>query len=208
MIVGWDISTSAIGICVRDDDGKVIEFGVIYPSGSSHAEKHKNAASQVVTFCKRICNNARHYVEERLGGFTGGFTSAQTLMALSAMNAVISFVLSDFGPVTHIAPASVNRIVKFKKPKGSDRKEEVVKLVRSLESSFPYEETIHGNPVKGTDDMADAWMLSEAGLRVEKGLASLERSTKVASNNSKARAAKIGSPKKGRVRIPLPEQKV
>lgn len=208
MIVGWDVSTSAIGICVRDDDGKVIEFGVIYPEGETHAAKHRSAAAQVVNFCKRVCPDARHFVEERLGGFTGGLTTKQTLMALAAINAVVSFVLAEFGPVTHIAPVTVNRITGFKKPKGVERKPEVVKFVRSRESSFPYRETTAGNLAKGVSDMADAWMLAEAGTKISKGVASIGQPKKAAGSDRKARPPKARGKAKGGVRVPVPEPEV
>lgn len=203
MIVGWDVSTSAIGICVRQDDGKLVEFGVIYPKGDTHREKHISAAAQVVNFCKRVCPKADHFVEERLGGFTGGLTTKQTLMALAAMNAVVSFILSDFGSVTHIPVVTVNRIVGFKKPKDSDRKVEVIKLVRSREPEFPYRETTGGKYAKGVDDMADAWMLAEAGLKVQKGEASIGQPQKAPGGKGKARRAKGDGTKKGRVRVPM-----
>lgn len=208
MIVGWDISTSAIGICVKDDEGKTVEFGVIYPAGATMFEKQKNAAGQVVSFCKRVCPKAQHFVEDRLGGFTGGRTSSQTLMALAAMNAVVSFVLSEFGSVTHIPPVTVNRIMGFKKPKGAERKPLVVKLVRSREPSFPYRETAGGNYVKGTDDMADAWMLAEAGGRITRGEASIGQPKKASGGERKARTAKGKREPQGGVGIPVPEPEV
>ncbi len=197
MIVGWDVSTSAIGICVRDDSGKLIEFGVIYPKGATHREKHISAATQVVNFCKRVCPNAAHFVEERLGGFTGGLTTKQTLMALAAMNAVVSFVLSDFGTVAHIPVVTVNRIVGFKKPKDTDRKTEVIKLVRSREPTFPYRETPAGKYAQGVDDMADAWMLAEAGLKVIRGEASIGQPKKAPRRKGKAGGTKVRGDEEG-----------
>lgn len=205
-IVGWDISTSAIGVCVREDAGRTLEFGVIYPVGATHALKHRNAAAQVVNFCKRVCPVAVHYVEERLGGFTGGMTTKQTLMALASMNAVISFVLADFGTVVHVPPITTKRITGLKVPKGGDKKVEVIGLVRSREPSFPYAETAAGNYVRGTDDMADAWLLAEAGLRVSRGEASLGQSKQDKGARGKARARKGDVPKEGRVRVPVPRK--
>jgi hypothetical protein len=206
MIVGWDVSTSAIGICVRDDIGKVIEFGVIYPKGDSHREKHIDAAAQVVNFCKRVCPKADHFVEERLGGFTGGLTTKQTLMALAAMNAVVSFILHDFGSVVHIPVRTVDRIVGFKKPKDANRKVEVIKLVRTLEPSLPYAETDAGNYVRGTDDMADAWMLAQAGTRVKRGEASIGQPKKAAGRKGKTGGAQVDGKDQGGVRIPVPRK--
>lgn len=196
-ICGWDISTSAIGVCVREDDGRTREFGVIYPVGLTHAQKHRNAAGQIISFCKRVCPQASHYVEERLGGFTGGMTTRQTLMALAAMNAVASFILADFGTVTHVTPIAAKRIAGLIVPKGGDKKQAVIGLVRSREPSFPYAETAHGNPVRGTDDMADAWLLSEAGRLLQSGQASLGHKSKASGGKTKARRAKAGSPKEG-----------
>ena len=203
MIVGWDISTSAIGVCVRDDSGKTIEFGVIYPIGASHAEKHRSAATQVVNFCKRVCPSASHYVEERLGGFTGGMTTKQTLMSLAAMNAVVSFVLSDFGSVVHIPPITTKRITGLKVPKGGDKKVEVIRLARSQEPSFPYAETASGNYVRGTDDMADAWLLAQAGIMISRGEAEIGQSKKAQGGRGKARSRKGDVPKERRVRVPV-----
>ncbi len=206
LLVGWDISTSAIGVCVRSDDGTTIEFGVIYPVGSTHAEKHVNAAAQVRNFCKRVCPVASHYVEERLGGFTGGMTTKQTLMVLAAMNAVVSFVLADFGPVVHIAPITTKRITGLVVPKGGDKKVEVIRLVRSREPSFPYFETTGGNYVRGTDDMADAWLLSEAGLRISRGEAAIGPKKKAESDRGKARPGKGDVPKERGVRVHVPRK--
>ena len=204
MIVGWDISTSAIGICVRRADGKIVEFGVIYPKGLSQYEKHRDAANQVSTFCKRVCPQAQHFVEERLGGFTGGKTTRQTLMVLASMNAVVSFVLADFGPVVHIAPITTKRITGLVVPKGGDKKVEVIRLARSREPSFPYAETAAGNYVRGTDDMADAWLLAEAGLMISRGEASIGQPKKVKGPRAKARADKGDLSEEGRVRVRVP----
>lgn len=190
MIVGWDVSTTAIGICVKDDDGSTVEFGVIYPVGTTHSEKHRNAAAQVVNFCKRVCPSGTHVVEQHLGGFSGGFSSAQTKMALASMNAVISYVLGDYGTVMHILPVTTKRIMGLTKLEGEDKKDAVVRLARSADPNFPYRETPKGNWVKGTDDMADAWLLAEAGAKVLRGEASIGPAAKTKRHKGEARRAK------------------
>lgn len=192
MIVGWDVSSAAIGICVKDDAGKTLEFGVIYPAGKTHAEKHRDAARQVITFCKRVCPRAVHFVEERLGGFTGGMTTKQTLMVLAAMNAVVSYVLADFGEVHHLPPVTTKRITGLVVPKGGNKKEEVVKLARSREPTFPYQETPAGNWVRGTDDMADGWLLAEAGGKILRGEATVGQQKKAKGRRRKARPSETG----------------
>jgi hypothetical protein len=196
MIIGWDVSTSAIGICVKDDAGKTLEFATLFPIGITHALKHRDAAYRVKCFIEKYLKimhpDAKfvHVIEERLGGFTGGLTTKQTLMALAAMNAVISFVLADSGKVIHLAPVTTKRITGLIVPKGGNKKEEVIKLVRSREPTFPYFETKSGNYVKGTDDMADAWLLAEAMVMVNDGRATVGQSKKASSNKNKTRRPK------------------
>lgn len=192
MVFGWDISTSAIGICIKDDSGKTLEFAVLFPQGKTHLEKHRDAATKVLSFVgSRINETAVHIVEERLGGFTGGLTTKQTLMALAAMNAVISYILSASGTVVHIPPITTKRIMGLNVPKGGNKKEEVIRLVRAQEPAFPYSETKSGNYVKGTDDMADAWLLAGAWVKVSKGEATIGQPKKASRNKSK-----VGAPKR------------
>lgn len=214
MIIGWDISTSAIGVCVKDDAGVTLEFGVIYPEGDSQHLKQISAAGQVDEFCKRARSRyspdrgptPSHFVEDRLGGFTGGLTTRQTLMSLAAMNAVVSFVLSGHGGVVHVPPISAKRIGGLKVPKGGDKKAAVIELVRSVEPSFPYAETRAGNAAKGVDDMADAWLLAETGRRLLHGEATLGQSKQAEGRRGKAGKPAAGGPKEGRVRVPVPRK--
>lgn len=194
MIIGWDISTSAIGVCVRRD-GHPDEFHVIFPEGKTHLQKWRSATDQVTELMRTIPESdhgVTHVVEERLGGFTGGLTTKQTLMALSAMNAVVAHLLSHTGDVIFIPPVTTKRITGLivDKAAGEDKKSAVVKLARQLCPSFPYVEGKTGKWVKGTDDMADAWLLAEAGLKITKGEATLGPKTKVKRGKGQARSAK------------------
>ncbi len=204
MIIGWDVSTAAIGICVKEDDGKTIEFGVIYPAGKTHIEKHRSAVDQVVTFCKRLCKGSvTHFVEDRLAGFSPGLTTKQTLMALAAMNAVVSLALTEFGSVTHLHPGTTKRVSGLVVPKTypdgtrGDKKKEAIKLARSREPTFPYTETAAGNWGRGVDDMADAWLLVEAGGKILRGEATVGQPKKASSRKGKARRAKDRAPEEG-----------
>jgi len=192
VIIGWDVSTAAIGVCVRRE-GEPDQFSVIFPKGSTHLEKHRSAVKQVEAFLSEAIKpdeKVTHIVEERLGGFTGGFTSKQTLMALAAMNAVVSHFLSHSGTVVHIPPITTKRITGLTLLDGEDKKQAVVRLARSSVPHFPYKETKFGNWAEGVDDMADAWLLTEAGSKVLRGEATLGSSKKAAGSKNKARRAK------------------
>jgi len=204
VIIGWDVSTAAIGICVKRDDKDHL-FDVIFPKGKTALEKWKYAKEEVADFVDRflvnnnITEDVVHIVEQRLGGFTGGLTTKQTLMALAAINAVVSTTLAESGEVMHILPVSAKSIMKVGKLtlEGEDKKETVVRLARSSCPTFPYKEKKKGNAkgkvypwVVGTDDMADAWLLAEAGAKVLKGEATVGQPKKASGNKGKARRAK------------------
>jgi hypothetical protein len=205
VVIGWDVSTAAIGICLKRD-GEEHSFSVIFPRGGSPLEKWRSAVEGVRIFMasRQRDGSVHHIIEQRLGGFTGGLTTKQTLMALAAMNAVVSHELSDTGTVTYILPVTAKRIVGFDKLRldGEDKKEAVVRLARSSCPRFPYREKKAGRGkgkgktypwVKGVDDMADAWLLVEAGTKVLKGEASIGQSKKAPGRKGSSRRAKAGS---------------
>lgn len=199
VICGWDVSTSAIGICIRRD-GVPDRLEVIFPRGKTPLEKYRDVYWRLTEYMERlfieeiltdIKGPVYHYVEDRLGGFSG-VTTKQTLMALAAMNAVASLALSMSGTVTHIPPVTTKRItgLKVDKAAGETKKHAVVKLARQMCPTFPYVETAAGNWVKGTDDMADAWLLAEAGSKILSGEETLGPKKKTAGHKGEARRAK------------------
>lgn len=214
ILIGWDISTSAIGICVRRE-GSDDEFHAIFPKGDTPLEKWRSASQQVEKFMDGIDHLVQisHIVEQRLGGFTGGLTTKQTLMALAAMNAVVSTVISHYGKITYILPVTAKALTKFKSKQlpNEDKKETVVRLARLACPAFPYKEKkLSGKPTKGktypwvngVDDMADAWLLVEA-YRALEGKAS-GQPEKARSGKGEARGTEGDVTSQGGVRIPVP----
>lgn len=196
MIIGWDVSTSAIGICVRRS-GLPDLYNVIFPKGETHLEKHIFAVRAIEQFLSLVLydkdgvmSDVTHLVEERLGGFTGGLTSKQTLMALAAMNAVVSHHLAYTGKVIHIPPVTTKRITGLVVLKDETKKQAVIKLARSSDVNFPYKEKANGEPVKGVDDLADAWLLAQAGEKILSGEATFGPKKKAGGAKGKARRAK------------------
>lgn len=194
MLIGWDISTAVMGICVRKDDGTyTFDFRKI--KGDTHLLKHRHVVQLIDDFLADKPGPHVHIVEERLGGFTGGLTTKQTLMALAAVNAVASLHLSYTGQVIHLSPIAVKKMVGLVVEKGvpNGKKIAAVGLVRSRHPDFPYAETREGNWVAGTDDMADAWLLAEAGGMILSGEKVIGPKKKAKRRKGKAR----GVPKRG-----------
>ena len=148
-----------------------------------------------------------HFVEDCISGFSG-VTTRQTLQKVAQMNAVCSLILSDTGTVVHIPPVSTKRIMALKVLDGETKKDAVVRMCRAAEPEFPYRLTAEGNWVKGTDDMADAWLLAEAGGRMMRGEATLLAhgpKTKTRRPKRPPGEPRPVKPRKGRTRIPVPE---
>ncbi len=219
LICGWDVSTAAIGVCVRTaPDGEIHKLDVLFPKGVTHQEKHRDAAKQIRKFMwdlqhegilEEYAKDTIHVMEQSLGGFSGGMSSAQTKMALAAMNAVCTFVLTDdWGDVIHILPVTTKAITKLKilpeeESHKQPKKAAVIRMMREAIPEFPYQETAAGNWVNGTDDMADAWLLTVAGGKILTGQAKLPvpkkrgRKSKDKGDRATTRKGKAGKPTEG-----------
>lgn len=178
ILIGWDISTSIIGICAMElESGRTLAYHALRVEGETMMRKYDSATAQAASVIEGILGAAKdpihHFVEDRLGNFSAGKTMLQTLMKLAQMNAVMSWHIESWGPVTHIHPSTAKRLAGLKVPKGADKKLEAIKLVRSVDSAFPYKVTKAGNPAAGIADMADAWLLVTAGRKLLRGEATL-----------------------------------
>ena len=199
---GWDISTSFIGCCCMDDTGEVLLIEVsdlTKVQGGLHA-KFIPAERGVADFIERARRlggpeDEVHGIERRLKNMVGK-TNKDTLLALAAMNAVVTHVIikecaEEHRAVRHLDPSSVKRIVGLKVPKGGDKKTLTVELVRRLYPDFPYRLNRGGvNPVDGTYDMADAYITALA-LR-----APVEQAAEGIPPNKGARKARAGKARK------------
>lgn len=202
--IGWDVSTSVIGVCAKKEDGTSVFYEAIKIKGDTMIEKYSYAVKAVniiVDYLKSLDSNRKHIVEDRLGNFSKGATTLDTLMKLAQMNAVVSYILSLDAKVTHIHPSTTKRIIGLKKtdddPEVIDKKTgkwnkklAVVKLARISDPLFPFKLTPGGNFVAGVEDMADAFALAKAGLLIESGEAEIAKTKKTSRNKGKTRSAK------------------
>lgn len=191
MIIGWDVSTSFIGVCVSLFDG-TFRYRVIEVKGETMLEKYRFVKGAIGPFLLGLQAEfgdepRTHIVEDRLGNFSQGKTMQQTLMKLAQMNAVVSHFLDLDGKVIHVHPSRAKSLAGLKVPKGGDKKAEAIKLVRSRDGSFPYTQTKAGNPKAGVADMADAWLLTIAGTKILGGEAELGEGQKARRSVRKAR---------------------
>lgn len=178
LCVGWDVSTVNIGICAIDLSTNIaVKFKWLPIDGESMIEKYSCAVGQIeqvlLSFNDEYGPERAHFVEDRLGNFSVGATTMQTLMKLAQMNAVVSHRLSSDGPIRHLHPATAKRLAGLKVPKGGDKKLEAIRLAIS-NGGMVVNLTKKGNYSRGTDDMADAFLLAVAGTKLLTGEAELD----------------------------------
>ena len=166
MILGLDVSTSIIGVCLLKDD-KVVKADYIdlrKVSGLLHK-------AQVVE--DYINNNLKEikiehiFIEQALMFFRRGGSTAKTMAILQNFNGVVSwlcFKLLELEP-QYITPISARSKCGIKVPRGKKAKEVVME--HFLESKeFPIDYTRYGNVQKYCYDMADAVVVAKAGSKI------------------------------------------
>lgn len=187
MHFGWDISTSIIGFAALENDGKLVETryrdlrkvdGSLLDKADESLEFIKEIAAKYGPIASQFENN--HWVEDRLGGFSRGMTSQQTILKLASFNAMISWIVWDYsclkygGNMEHIHPATIksclskNGLIIPKGVFGDAKKKMTVEWVCSREPSFPKVVTKGGNVQAYCFDMADAYAVAFAGMSKKK----------------------------------------
>jgi hypothetical protein len=173
MIYGWDISTSIIGLSLFDDGGVLIRT-LYLDLRKEDGQLAKADAFWAWVKSVGVNNDAKnfHFIEERLGGFAGGRTSAQVLMKLAQFNAICSYILWTHNPgpyrqITYLHPSTWKAILKKEGlfiPKGADKKTITLAFVRKKEPSFTVDLNRNDKVQPWCYDMADAWCLGRAGF--------------------------------------------
>ena len=175
MLYGWDISTSIVGLTCFSDKGKFLNAmccDLRKVDGQLAKADHFKKWLETNTIANSLDENF-HFIEERLGGFAGGRTSAQVLMKLAQFNAICSYILWNHHPGTHrqvsyLHPSTWKAMLKVDGlliPKGSDKKEITLAFVRKQEPSFPVDLNKNGKVQPYVYDMADAYCIGRAGYR-------------------------------------------
>ncbi len=165
MILGLDISTSITGATVINESGKVVYNEAWdlrkYKEFFQKAEivKGKIWELEDTFLIKEV------YIEQSLQSFRSGFSSAKTLSTLSRFNGVVSWLCYDILKITpeYIAATSARKKCGITVPKGTKAKQVVIKHVVDNVPDVLIEYTKHGNPKPQCYDMADSWVIANAG---------------------------------------------
>jgi Holliday junction resolvasome RuvABC endonuclease subunit len=165
MLLGLDISSSIIGYTVLDENGELLENECIrLERFKDFFVKVKNTKNKLQEIAKKY--KIDHvYIEESLQAFTAGKSSAMTIQALSKINGTVSWLCYEMFDITpeYISAGTARKFCKIKVPKGEKAKPVVLSFVVDNEPKFMLEFTAKGNPVPGSFDKADSYVIAKAG---------------------------------------------
>ena len=169
VVLGLDISTSKIGICIMDYKFNLLETTLLKLNTKDDLE---DRCLRIEEYLNNIDYNIKDvYIESAFIAFSGGKTSAVTMSKLQRFNGMVCFMLRKlFGyNALSLSPAKARGLVHLKIKRGENTKQKVIEHVeKAFPNDFKYELTRHGNPKPGTDDRADAIVIAWAGLNQRK----------------------------------------
>jgi len=168
MILGLDISTSITGATVLNESGEVMFCEAwdfrnkkYFPTLFEKGYEIKELLYQL----KREYDITSVYIEQSLQSFRSGFSSAKTLSTLSRFNGIVSWLcyeVFDLKP-EYIAATSARKRCGITIPKGTKAKQVVIQYIIDNVPDVPINYTKHGNPKPQCFDMADSWVIAQAG---------------------------------------------
>jgi hypothetical protein len=167
MYLGLDISTSITGITILDLSGNMVLNEVV----DMRSKKYKSffdkakAVQRRLAQLKNTYNIEKIFIEQSLQAFRPGLSSAQVILTLGKFNGIVSWICYEifgFEP-EYIGASTARKSLNIKVERGQNAKEVVLKNVLALESGFKVDYTPKGNPVAGSFDRADSYVIAKAG---------------------------------------------
>jgi len=166
VFLGFDISTSIIGVTCVDKHGEIIFC--------EHCDlrKHKTLFKKIDVFRKFLAD-IRYlqtvvreiWIEEPFVFFNSGGSSGKTMAILQRFNGMASVAIRDAFHMDpqYVGATQARKLNEIKIPRGTKAKEEVLKFLLDKMPAFKVEYTKHGNPKPGYYDRADSVVIARAG---------------------------------------------
>ena len=174
--LGFDISTSVVGICILDSKtGELVKL--THKKLVKFDDEYEKADNFLTDWVEPDWKVRRIYIEEAAKKFTPGFSSADTIMTLGRFNGIISYLVYKLFGVKPImvnvrsARSKLNIKIDYK-DKTSSTKDKVLLAVRTLNPDFPWiireakSGQFKGQMIydKVNEDMADSWVICRGGM--------------------------------------------
>lgn len=163
MILGLDISTSIIGVCVLDN-GKIVKTDYIdLRKIDDFFEKAKKTKETIQSLSEEF-NIEDIFIEQALMFFRQGGSTAKTMSTLQRFNGIISWICYETFKKSpeYITPISARSKCNIKVPRGSKAKDVVMEHFLETKE-FEVDYTRYGNIQKYCYDIADAVVVAKAG---------------------------------------------
>jgi len=166
MILGLDISTSITGVSIVDRNDELIycEAWRTDKKGLSHYEK-LDIIRDKVCFLKSQYPIEQICVEEPLGMFAAGRSSAQVISKIQRFNGVVCWIIREVFNIepNYINASTARKLCGITIKRGQKAKQVVLEHILENEKKFKANYTKKGNPVKGVYDKADSLVIARAG---------------------------------------------
>lgn len=180
-IIGFDISTSIIGVCIFKNDS-------LFKLSYIDFRKLENLFEKADLFKIQICeilsdidfNNSsvRIFIEDIMQSFSQGMSSSKTIIQLAKFNGITSNIIYNISGLIpeYVNVNSARKLLNIKIDKNlkEDKKEQILKWVSKEIPDFKWPEKIINRGVnKGSVkyeqycyDMADSYVICKAGSKL------------------------------------------
>lgn len=166
MILGLDVSTSIIGVCLLKDD-KIVKTDYIDLRKTTGLLYKAQVVEDYITHNLKDVGIEHVFIEQALMFFRRGGSTAKTMSTLQNFNGIVSwlcFKMLEIEP-QYVTPISARSKCGIKVPRGKKAKDVVMEhFVESGE--FPIDYTRYGNVQKYCYDIADAVVVAKAGSKI------------------------------------------
>jgi len=168
MILGLDVSTSIVGVCVYDSNKEEIikaDYidlrkigGLLNKAQAVEDYINQNLLDKKIDYI---------FIEEALMFFRRGGSTAKTMSVLQRFNGIVSWICFKSLNIEprYITPISARSRCGIKVPRGKKAKEVVIEhFIQSQEFQIDY--TRYGNVQKYCYDIADAIVVAKAASKI------------------------------------------
>ena len=169
MILGLDISSNVTGASIVDRDNELIYCKAWRTDKQRLSFYDKlDIIKDKICFIKTQFPIEKVFVEEPLGMFAAGRSSAQVIAKLQSFNGAACWIVRDVMDIEpqHINAATARKSCGITVSRGTRAKEVVLNYLLKNEEKFNIDYTRHGNPIKGEYDRADSIIIARAGYHL------------------------------------------
>lgn len=174
-ILGLDVSTSTIGLCVIkiiDSEFQIVHIDKIdFKKCNNLWEKADKVNHELKAILNKTPGNYKVFLEEPLMGFRPGMSSAATITTLMRFNGIVSYISRDIFKIDpeYISSSHARKLCGIKIQRtsivGINGKEQVFKYMAENDlSGISWPLKKNGQAVEWSRDATDAYVIAKAAF--------------------------------------------